>query len=522
MRPFVDWIREPGFHIARGWSLTEGITGRGMYLLLSPMDRILGHCLTPKENGKLPYSTLILGRIKKSGKSEDLAAIGAWYADNAPEHSEMYYVANSEKQAVDRAFKNLQYHVEESGGRVLNTEIEFPNGTVAKVLPKVPRGVAGGQNDFVAFDELFGYTDERSMRMWTEMTLSPASRYPLRVIASYAGYENEQPNLLYDLYNLVILNGDVVPELADIVDRNGRPICYRSKDGSIFAMWDTEPRMPWQTPDYYAAEAVALTPMEFLRVHRNEWVSNEDQFMPIEWFDDAVARGEQLGLRGPLTMPNLLAQRNYPVCLGVDIGIKHDNSAVVGTYYDVKRQRIGLACSQIWAPTSANPIDLEHTVEAYVQEVCKSLHVISIAYDKTNFHRSMTTLKNKGLPMVEFSQQGQNMTKATKALYDAMKNGTFEAYPDPVLRDHVKFARAKAGPLGFCLAKDKYGRSKYPNDGAVALAMSVTESITRGGIDTTKKVTIRNPFSDMPNVSKSKYREDEMWLPEPLRSKQVV
>ena len=86
MRPFVDWIREPGFHIARGWSLTEGITGRGMYLLLSPMDRILGHCLTPKENGKLPYSTLILGRIKKSGKSEDLAAIGAWYADNAPEH----------------------------------------------------------------------------------------------------------------------------------------------------------------------------------------------------------------------------------------------------------------------------------------------------------------------------------------------------------------------------------------------------------------------------------------------------
>ena len=161
-----------------------------MYLLLPPMDRVLGYCLTPKENDKLPFSTVILSRPKKSGKTLDAAAIGAWYADEAMEHSEMYYVANSEKQAVDRAFKNLQYHVEQSGGRVLNTEIEFPNGTVARVLPKVPRGVAGGQNDFVVFDELFGYTDERSMRMWTEMTLSPASRYPLRVVTSYAGYEN--------------------------------------------------------------------------------------------------------------------------------------------------------------------------------------------------------------------------------------------------------------------------------------------------------------------------------------------
>src|SRR3990167_10731866 len=115
MRPFVDWIREPGFHIARGWSLTEGITGRGMYLLLPPMDRVLGYCLTPKENDKLPFSTVILSRPKKSGKTLDAAAIGAWYADEAMEHSEMYYVANSEKQAVDRAFKNLQYHVEQSG-----------------------------------------------------------------------------------------------------------------------------------------------------------------------------------------------------------------------------------------------------------------------------------------------------------------------------------------------------------------------------------------------------------------------
>ena len=362
-------------------------------------------------------------------------------------------------------------------------------------------------------------TDERSLRMWTEMTLSPMSPVPLRLITSYAGYENEQPNLLYDLYNLVVLNGDVVPELADIVDRSGQPVCFKSKDGSIFAMWDTEARMPWQTPDYYEQEAVALSPMEFLRVHRNQLVSNEDQFIPIEWWDESVKRGEELGLNGPLTLPNVLPQKDYPVCLGVDIGVTHDTSAVMGTYYDVKRQRIGLACSSIWTPTASKPIDLEQTVEAYIQDVSRKLRVISIAYDKTNFHRSMTTLKNRGLPMYEFSQQGQSMTKATKALFDALKNGTFEAYADPQLREHLKYARARATEAGYRISKDKYGRSKFPNDGAVALAMSVTESISRGGIDTKRKVVISNPFSDVASAPGRKWADEDMWLPEALRPK---
>jgi len=521
MRSLVEWIKEPGYHITRGWDVNEGWIGPAKLELFSHQERILAHAFTPGPDGKLPYTTVVYSTIKKSGKTELEAAIGQWYADQAPPNSEIYVCANDLEHGQSLAFANMRYDSDMKGYKTYKEEIRYPNGTTARVLAKEHKSAAGRQCDLTLWDELWGFDSDRGVRMWSELTLTPTAKYPLRVVVTYAGYENDDPNLLYDLYNHIVKKGKPVPELADIVDRNGDPVCFVSEDGRSFAYWDTEPRMPWQTPDYYAQEAGLLPPMQFLRLHRNQWVTSEEQYIPIEWWDAAVERGTEAGLTGPLHM---MSQdnpfRNYPVSLAIDVGVKQDCSAAIGTYYDVKRGRIGLACSSIWTPPKGGTLDLEETVEAYIVDMHKKMKVISIPYDKTNFHRSMTTLKKMRFPMNEFSQQPGSMTKASKALYDALRNGTLEAYPDPQLRDHLKYAVAKASSTGYRISKEK--NAKYKIDGAVALAMSVYDAIERAGVDTSRPIRIESPYSEDTQrfgLTRPRQRDDESWLPGPLRSK---
>jgi hypothetical protein len=52
---------------------------------------------------------------------------------------------------------------------------------------------------FSSFDELWGYTSERSRRLWDEMVPSPVRRISCRLVTTYAGFEGES-TLLEELY----------------------------------------------------------------------------------------------------------------------------------------------------------------------------------------------------------------------------------------------------------------------------------------------------------------------------------
>jgi hypothetical protein len=54
------------------------------------------------------------------------------------------------------------------------------------------------------------------------------------------------------------------------------------------ALWNTRPQLPWQTPAYYAQEEAALTPDEFRRLHRNEWATASNPFVPYEWWETCM------------------------------------------------------------------------------------------------------------------------------------------------------------------------------------------------------------------------------------------
>ena len=322
--------------------------------------------------------------------------------------------------------------------------------------------------------------------MWVELIFVFIFLISLCFIIMYVGIIGKS-ELLEDLYKKVVDNGEPVPELAHITDSNGKPVCW--KKGRIFAYWDHEPRMPWQTDEYYETEMETLRPSDFLRLHRNEWVTEFEQFISMDMWKMCEV------LDGPLSLFPDSQYIGYPIVVGVDVGVVHDCSAVCGVYFDAERGKAGLAFHKIWTPTPGNPLDLEATVEAYLLDMASKFHIAAVVYDPTNFHRSMTTLRDRaGMNMIEYRQSGMLMEMVGQAFYDAIRGRYLEVYHDEELSDHIKYTTAENKGRGFRIVKgDKMGK---PIDAAIALAMATHYAIDTAGVDTSESIRIEVPFAD--------------------------
>lgn len=519
MRSFLEWLDADGFYIKSDWDEEEGTWISHSKLKLEQWQRdIMEYLFTiDPETGTYPYRTILLSMIKKSGKTTIGAAIGAWYAECGPDNSEIYVIANDVKQAQQRMFEDIKYHAiqrrEEPGGKeiwgaLLSEELRLHNGTYIQVLAREYTSAAGSRQGLTLWDELWGYTSERSRRMWEEMTLPPTVQHPMKVVVTYAGYKGES-KLLWEMYQRLVLNGEPIEEFKRLVNRKGKPIITHV--GRQFALWDDQPRMVWQTKEYYREEKDSLRPMKFLQLHRNEWVTSEESFIPENFFTRAVV------LDRPLLYDPDSEFRKHPISIGVDIGIKHDDAAIVGTYYDPKVGKVKQAFHYIWKTDPEYPLDIEHTVEAKLLEMNGLFNIVAVLYDPYQFHRSATTLKTKGLPMIEYAQSESNMTAASQNLYDLYKTQRIEHYAADDMEEHVTLAAAKNKGRGFRLVKDD--ESGAPNDAAIALAMSAFDAVNRMGVDTSIKVVWESPFSDFTGLpEKSSRHQAEEGLPFALRS----
>jgi hypothetical protein len=194
---------------------------------------------------------------------------------------------------------------------------------------------AGGAPTISVFDELWGYTSERSRRLFDEMLPTPTKKISCRLTVTYAGFSGES-ELLEDLYR----RGVELPEL-DPVNAPG----LRGGDGLLF-FWSHEPAASWQTPAWLAEMRRSLRPNQYLRMIENRWTSNEEGFIDLTDWDQCV---------DPLLRPTL-ADRSLPVYAAVDASTKHDSSALVATTWDRKHQRIQLVAHKIFQPTPESPM----------------------------------------------------------------------------------------------------------------------------------------------------------------------
>jgi phage terminase large subunit-like protein len=428
--------------------------------------RILNHCFTFDENGKLPYSVIIYSCIKKSGKTEANAIVQAWFAYNIEPPNEIITAANKREQAIARAFKRVKVFIERNPflhgqAHITDKQITLNNGTSILAIPNDATGEAGANMGLTCWDELWGFSTERNRRLWDELCPVPTRKNSIRFVSTYAGFTGES-NLLEELYSQVFTESGEVKEGVERPLGDDLP-CYAI--GGMFVYWDHEPRMPWQTPEYYESQKKQLRPGTYLRLHENRWVSSESGLFDMDRWDQCVNTNHS---------PPLPDRRISLYC-GIDASVKKDRSAVVTVYK--KDGRVFLGPKRIWQPTSASPLDLEETIEAYLLELHKGYRILRVNYDPFQFHRSSVTLTKQGLPMQEYPQTIPNLTACGQNLFDLVQGGNLVLYPSKSLRYEASCAIAKETSRGIRIAKES---TSAKVDQVVALAMAAVEASAPG------------------------------------------
>jgi phage terminase large subunit-like protein len=333
--------------------------------------------------------------------------------------------------------------------------IEFPaSGATITALAADYAGAAGSNPMISVFDELWGYTSERSHRLWDEMVPPPTRKIACRLTVTYAGFEGES-KLLEGLYNRGLAGEQIEPDL------------YAS-DG-LLMYWSNAFSAPWQTEQWREQMRGQLRTNAFLRLIENRWVTSESSFVDPDWYEaciDADARP-------------VVADPHLTVHVGVDASTKRDSTGIAVVAYDNVSKRVRLVTHKIFQPTQAEPLNFEATIETALLDLRQRYRVQSIRYDPYQMAAVAQRMQQRGLPMWEFPQTIGNLTEASTNLFELIKGRNLVAYTDPDLKLAVSRAVALESPRGWHIVKSK---TSHKIDIVVALAMACLDAVHGGQI----------------------------------------
>lgn len=449
------WRAEPHRFITE--LMVDPETGEPFDLL--PAERVfLDHCFRTDASGRLLFPEQIYGCPKKSGKT---AMAGMCVLTTAlifgGAYAEAYCIANDKEQSVGRVFQACRRIVEcspllRAEARITADQIEFSTGAVIKAIASDHAGAAGGNPNISSFDELWGYTSERSHRLWDEMVPSPVRKISARLVTTYAGFEGESL-LLEELYKRGLAQPQIGPDL-------------HAGDG-ILMFWSHQPVAPWQSAQWLGQMRRSLRPNQYLRMIENRWVANESAFIEMADFDrcvDADARP-------------VLKDHSLPVFLAVDASLKRDSTAIIACSYDADLRKVRLINHKVFQPTPNQPLNFEATIEHTVKEWCALYGVRSVHFDPWQMASVAQRLSVAGIPMREFPQSVPNLTAIGSNLYELIRSGGIVVYPDDDIRLAISRAVARETDRGFTIGKAK---ASHKIDLVVALAMAALAAVEQG------------------------------------------
>ena len=438
----VTWIKR-NFYIpeTKNDPVLKGRIGLQQY-----QEDALREAVSLDEKGNFKYSIIIWSDIKKSAKSSIAAAMNlarAWHA----EWGEFYVVANDLKQADSRVANYLRRAIVLSpnlkkSSKTVGYRTMINNGSFIEAIPIDPSGEAGSNADMITFSELWGSNETAKQHMWTEMTIPP-TKYgkAFRWVESYAGF-TEESKLLYSLYDLGVRQGEKLwpDRLYPVTDGQPAPLeLYVNRSAGMLCLWNTQPRCPWQTKEYYASEEKILPPNEYLRVHRNQWVSSTETFLPMEWYD-ACKRDEY---------PPVPA--HHPMVIAVDAGITSDTFAVwMGCRHPDDPESVMKIYSKKWEPRNGK-IDFQGTEERpgpemEIRRLVKEYNVVWITYDVYQLHDMMNRLYREGLGIIKPFGQEKLRLIADSQLRTLVRDRRYWHRGEPDDREHFQNADAKVSP----------------------------------------------------------------------------
>lgn len=438
----VGWIKK-NFYIpeTKDDPILKGRIGLQQY-----QEDALREALSRDKKGNYKYSIIVWSDIKKSAKSSIAAAVNlarAWHT----EWAEMYIIANDLKQADSRVAHYLRRAVLlnpriKDKCRISGYRISVPNGSFIEAIPIDPSGEAGGNADQVTWSEMWGANETAKQNMWAEQTIPPG-KYgkAFRWIESYAGFSGES-KLLYSLYELGVKQGEQLwpDRLYPVTDGDPSPLeLYVNRSAGMFCLWNTQPRCPWQTRQYYRAEEQILPPNQFQRIHRNQWTSSTETFIPIEWFD-ACKRTEA-------EWPRIDKSRQAMI-ISMDAGVSDDNFGMTMQFRhpsipsDVCIEKV-----KKWEPKN-DSIDFQGTEdspgpERILRQWLAEYNVVQVCFDPYQLYDLSTRMNKEGLTWFKPFSQGNDRLLADSQTRNLFRDRKIWHRGEKDLREHVQNADAK-------------------------------------------------------------------------------
>lgn len=207
--------------------------------------------------------------------------------------------------------------------------------------------------------------------------------------------------------------------------------------------------------------AVALSPDAHFRIFRlGQWVDGVESWLGED--------GRKLwrGLADPWGM-----EPDAPTWLGVDVGLKHDSTAIVWTQQRDHRRHVK---ARIWLPRPDGRLDVSDAMQ-FIRELGAMYDLRGVAYDPRFFDLPAQHLADEGFPMLEFPQSLERLSPAVGAAFEAIKRGELSHDGDEAFETQALNAVARFNERGFTLAKSK---SKDRIDAAVAMCMALSIAAT--------------------------------------------
>lgn len=445
----------------------EATVDREMGIInLRPHQKAVLRYAFQMRGGRYPFQTVIYSTCKKGGKTAVGGLVGRWAAECWDNNSDIFFVGNDADQAKEKGYAALRTSIElhpdfhrgkqELPGKWILRDSRaryIPNGSKVHAVALDYKGEAGSNPVMTVWTELWGFTEKAAKRFWAEMAPAPTRPNSLRFIETYAGFVGES-ELLEGLYENVVLKGHQL-QVQDLMNVLGEDYehscfaeapnpdslipCFVNESAGIFAYWDSGEvarRMPWQQGEhgalYYRSEAATQTDSQYRRLHLNEWVSAESEFIPIELWDACL---------NPLP---LTEGDKTPLVVGLDAAVTGDcfGLVVVSRDPDNPTEKVAIRAARKWTPPEGGKIDFDDpgTVLRWLKE---KFNVIQVVYDPFQLEYFVKKYREElGLWFEEFSQGGRRLM-SDKQLYDLIVHKRIRHDGNPDLRSHIQNCNAK-------------------------------------------------------------------------------
>lgn len=391
----------------------------------------------------------LLGMPKKSGKSTIAGIVALWYLLVKP-YAECYLMGPDLQQGqlviFDKVCKAIQLHPQfrdrfKIGADVIRNKL---NGATLRVLP-CNKTAAGLNPDLVIFDELWQFGSVEAMKAIDEMTNVPG-KHSLILVVTYAGYQSEESGHLWRWYK------QGIDQEAGLVE----------PDDKFYFVWRRDyTGIPWVTEKYLETQKKRLRESAYKRFHENQWTSGEESFVDARTIELCTSSEHKQG------------QIRCPVVVGLDVGYKHDASALAAVG-KLDSGKLALIDHAVFVPGENETVDLEATFENALLEWFLKYTIVEIRFDPYQAIRSAQTLLKQGLPMSEFQQTVANLCKICEVLQGLLKSQNIVLYESAEVRRNLLAAAVKESSRGWRIVKQSQSKKI---DLTIALAMAAQGAV---------------------------------------------